>query len=410
MVMSAKDAKDAESDAAAVDYSPFDPRIFEDPYPIYRQLRAQSPVHYVEEFDCWALSTFQDVWDACQSPDLYTAEQGTTAGHVLQNVVEVFPALDMMDPPRHTEHRALISPRFLPGKVKAFEEDFRRIVRDRLDVVRDRGRFDVMKDLGSHLSTLAVCQVLDFPAEDGEMLRGWVDGIFYREPGSIGITQAGIDGFAQLDAYCLELVKKRRASGEERDDVLGRYLAARIDGQPMSDEKVASLMKELTVAGTETLPKMLAATLRRLWEHPDARREVIGNRDLVLEAFMETVRFDMPTQFMARVLKQDTEIRGQKLREGRPVLLLYTSASRDEAEFPNADTWDLHRRAPRTVGFGHGTHACLGRHVARLEARVALEEILAVMPDYEVDLANAERLYTEYVQGFGALPIDFKPF
>ncbi len=399
-----------ESDSAPLRYSPFDQAIFDDPYPVYERLRAESPVHYLEEFDCWALATFEDVWNACQSPDLFTTEQGTTAGHLLQHVVEVFPALNMMDPPRHTEHRALVSPRFLPGKVKGFEADFRKIVRDRLEVVRDKGRFDVVKDLGSHLSTLSVCRVLNFPEEDGDMLRGWVDAIFYREPGSIGITQAGIDGFANLDAYCLELVKARRASGEDRDDVLGRYMAAEIDGRPLHDDTVASLLKELTVAGTETLPKMLAATLRRLWEHPDSRREVLGDSKLMLEAFVETVRHDMPTQFMARVLKKDTEIRGQKLRKGQPVLLLYTSASRDETEFPKADNWDLHRHAPRSVGFGHGTHGCLGRHVARLEAKVAMEEILAVMPDYEVDLAASERLYTEYVQGFASLPIDFQPY
>ena len=396
--------------SAPLQYSPFDPAIFDDPYPVYARLRAESPVHYVEEFDCWALSTFEDVWNACQSPDLYTAEKGTTAGHVLQNVVEVFPALDMMDPPRHTEHRALVSQRFLPGFVKRFEPTLRKIVRDRLEIARGEGRIDVVKELGSHLSTGAVCRILDFPEADGDMLRGWVEAVFYREPGQIGITQAGIDGFANLDAYCLELVRARRASGEERDDILGRYLGAQVAEGPMSDDKVASLMKELVVAGTETLPKMLAATLLRLGERPDARREVIDDPTLLLDAFMETVRFDMPTQFMARVAKIDTEIRGVKVRAGRPILLLYTSASRDEAEFPNADTWDLHRRAPRTVGFGHGTHACLGRHVARLEARVALEEILSAMPDYTVDLASAERLYTEYVQGFASLPIEFEPY
>jgi cytochrome P450 len=155
---------------------------------------------------------------------------------------------------------------------------------------------------------------------------------------------------------------------------------------------------------------MLAATLRRLAEHPEARRAVIEDRSLILDAFVETVRFDMPTQFMARVAKRDIEIRGQRIREARPVLLLYSSASRDEAEFPNADTWDLYRRAPRTVGFGHGTHACLGRHVARLEARVAIDEILTVMPDYTVDLAASERVYTEFVQGFASLPLEFEPY
>lgn len=396
--------------SAPLQYSPFDPVIFDDPYPVYARLRAESPVHYVEEFDCWALSTFEDVWHACQSPEFFTAEKGTTAGHVLQNVVEVFPALDMMDPPRHTEHRALISQRFLPGFVKRFEADFREIVRNRLEIARGAGRLDVVKELGSHLSTGAVCRILDFPEGDGDMLRGWVEAVFYREPGQLGITEAGIEGFAKLDAYCLELVRERRASGEKRDDVLGRYLAAEVAEGPMSDDKVASLLKELVVAGTETLPKMLAATLLRLGERPDVRRRVIANPNLVLDAFMETVRFDMPTQFMARVAKVDTEIRGQKIRAGQPILLLYTSASRDEAEFPKADTWDLHRRAPRTVGFGHGTHACLGRHVARLEARVAIEEILAAMPDYTVDLASSERLYTEYVQGFASLPIEFHPY
>ena len=208
----------------------------------------------------------------------------------------------------------------------------------------------------------------------------------------------------------LALIKERRASGEIREDVLGRYLSATPGGETMPDDKVASMMKELVIAGTETLPKMLAATLQRLWEHPDARREVIDDPALMLEAFSETVRYDMPTQFMARMTIRDHEIRGQALRAGQPVLLLYTSASRDESEFPDADTWDLHRRAPRTVGFGHGTHACLGRHVARLEARIALEEVLAVMPDYEVDLGASRRLYTEYVQGYASLPVDFEPF
>ena len=212
--------------SAPLHYSPFDPEIFDDPHPVYARLRAESPVHYVEEFDCWALSTFEDVWDACQSPDLYTAEKGTTAGHVLQNVVEVFPALDMMDPPRHTEHRALISQRFGPGFAKRFEPDFRAIVRERLELARGKGRLDVVKELGSHLSTGAVCRILDFPETDGDLLRSWVEAVFYREPGQIGITEAGIEGFAKLDAYGLELVKERRASGERREDVLGRYLAA----------------------------------------------------------------------------------------------------------------------------------------------------------------------------------------
>ncbi len=392
------------------EYHPFSEAVFSDPHSVYRTLREESPVHYVEEYGCWAYALFEDVWNACQDPETYTAAEGTTSGHLLLNNLEVFPALDMMDPPRHTHTRALVSGFFTPGKIRRLEEDFRNIVKMRLQVVRERGVMDVVRELGSHLSTLSVCRVLGLPGEDGEMLRGYVDAVFFREPGNLGITEAGFAAYANLDEYFTRLIAERRKRGGEVDDVLGRYLGAELEGGRMDDETVASLMKELMIAGTETLPKMLAATLLRLWEHPDARAEVIADKSLALDAFMESVRYDMPTQFMARKLTRDIELRGHKLEAGSPILFLYPSASRDENEFPDADSWDLHRRAPRTVGFGHGTHACIGRHVARLEARVALEEILRVMPDYEVDLDGAKRLYTEFVQGFASLPIRFSPF
>jgi cytochrome P450 len=391
-------------------YHPFSKEVYSDPHSVYRELRAESPVHYVEEYGCWAYALFEDVWNACQDPETYTSAEGTTSGHLLLKNLEVFPALDMMDPPRHTRTRASINGFFTPGRVRRFEDDFRGIVKARLDVVRERGVFDVVQELGSHLSTLSVCRVMGLPEEDGDMLRGYVDAVFFREPGNLGVTDEGFAAYAALDDYFAGLIAERRKSASDVDDVIGRYLVADLPGGRMSDDTVASLMKELMIAGTETLPKMLAATLQRLWENPDARSEVIADKSLALDAFMESVRYDMPTQFMARKLTRDIEVRGHKLEAGSPILLLYPSASRDENEFPDADRWDLHRRAPRTVGFGHGTHACLGRHVARLEARVALEEILAVMPDYEVDLAGATRLYTEFVQGYASLPIRFEPF
>lgn len=389
-----------------VDYHPFSESVMNDAHPIYRSLRDEAPAFHVDEYDCWALSRFDDVWNAAQDPETYSAAQGTTAAHLLTKDMEVFPALDMMDPPDHTKRRVLISNLFTPGRARRLEPVIREIVTTRLDVVRDRGRFDVVTELGSFVSTGTVVAALELPQEDGESLRQWVDAIFYREPDSIGITESGIAAYGHLDGYFLELIARRR--GEPAgDDVLGRFLTAEIDGVRFSDEVVASHMKELIIAGTETLPKMLAATLRRLAEHPDQRREVQANADLVLPAFMEAVRLDMPTQFMGRMIVRDHELHGLKLRKGQPVLLLYPSASRDEREFENPDAYDIHRDAPRSVGFGHGTHACLGRHVARLEAKITLTEILARIPDYQVDLAGATRVRTEFVQGFSSLPIVF---
>ena len=393
-----------------VEYDPFSQAIMDDPHPIYRAMREEAPAYHLAEYNAWAYSRFDDVWNAAQDPDTYSSAQGTTSAHLLLKNLEVFPALDMMDPPRHTALRSAVRGFFTPGRLKRFETHFRNIVKQRLDVVRESGRFDVVKDLGSHLSTLSVCAVLELPEADSEQLRGWVDAVFSREPGNIGLTEEGIAAYGHLDAYFAQWIARRRKLSEQPPDVLGTFLDTEFEGQRMDDDTAASHMKELVIAGTETLPKMLAATLRRLAEHPEQRAEVIADKSLVLDAFTEAVRLDMPTQFMARLLMRDIELHGQKLRAGSPILLLYPSASRDEREFANADSYDIRRPEKRSVGFGHGTHACLGRHVARLEARVALEEILAVMPDYSVDLAAAETTKTDFVQGFSGLPIDFEPF
>ena len=257
-----------------IEYHPFSEQVMTDPHPVYRAMREQRPAYRVEEYGAWALSRFEDIWNAAQDPETYTSAQGTTSGHLLLKNLEVFPALDMMDPPRHTERRTAIRGFFTPGRLRRYEADFRKIVSDRLEVVRQRGHFDVVTELGSHLSTLSVCRVLGLPGDDGEKLRTWVDAVFYREPGSLGITEQGFAAYANLDAYFEELVRQRRQTPSDADDVLGRYMGTHFSEGDLDDATVASLMKELIIAGTETLPKMLAATLRRLWEHPDQRARV----------------------------------------------------------------------------------------------------------------------------------------
>ena len=209
------------------EYHPFSEAVFSDPHSVYRTLREESPVHYVEEYGCWAYALFEDVWNACQDPETYTAAEGTTSGHLLLNNLEVFPALDMMDPPRHTHTRALVSGFFTPGKIRRLEEDFRNIVKMRLQVVRERGVMDVVRELGSHLSTLSVCRVLGLPGEDGEMLRGYVDAVFSSmwEKGCkmddaqvIGteLSGAGLDAPALIAASQTPEVKARLLANTEQ--------------------------------------------------------------------------------------------------------------------------------------------------------------------------------------------------
>jgi len=182
-------------------------------------------------------------------------------------------------------------------------------------------------------------------------------------------------------------------------------LAFEDEGRRIPDEEVAANLSLLLIGGTDTLPKVIANTLQRLARNPDQRARVVADPGLTLDAFHEALRIDMPTQYMCRALLADAELHGQKLRAGQPIVLLYASANRDEREFPDPETFRLDRRPPRSLGFSHGTHACLGLHAARAEARIGIEEFLARFPHYQVLEDRIERFETEFVQGCAKMPI-----
>jgi cytochrome P450 len=170
---------------------------------------------------------------------------------------------------------------------------------------------------------------------------------------------------------------------------------------------IASHISMFIIGGSETFPKTFATTLRRLAEHPDQRAALAADPSLIPNAYQEALRYDMPTQFLCRSVVQEVEIRGRKLRPGQPVLFLYPSANRDEDEFEKPDVFDVRRNIPRILSFGAGTHMCIGIHAAKLEGRVLLEEVLSRVPEYEIHLDRAERLVTDFVQGYASFPITF---
>ncbi|MDH4017501.1 MAG: cytochrome P450, partial [Actinomycetota bacterium] len=196
-----------------------------------------------------------------------------------------------------------------------------------------------------------------------------------------------------------------RAKGADGNDVLNLLCRFELNGEPFDLETIASHLILLIIGGAETFPKTFANTTQLLAEHPDQRARVAADLSLVPDAFQEALRYWMPTQFLCRTVTNDLELRGKTLKEGQPVLFLYPSANRDDDEFDNPDVFDIDRGAKRILSFGAGTHACVGMHAARLEAKVCLEEMLAAFPEYEIDLDNAEKLVTDFVQGYASFPI-----
>lgn len=388
-----------------VDYDPFSAEIIHgDPYPIYRRLQDEAPVCRIERYGCFALSRFEDVWEACSHP-AYSVARGTTAGHLLTRIQPVAPMLNVMDPPHHTRLRAQLRGFFSPRRMKALEPEIRRFVVETLDCLAEKGEFDVVRDFAQPLSTFAASRVSGFPFEDGALMRDRIELVFSREEGTDAVTDAGVQAMQEIFEYFTRFSAERRKKPSETHDVLAILHAFEADGRFLADDEVASHLALFLIGGTDTLPKAFANAIVRLHDHPDQRAKVAADPTLATDAFNEALRIDAPTQYMCRLLLEDVEVRGEKMPAESPVLLLYAAANRDEREFPEPDSYRLDRRPPRFLGFSQGTHGCIGLHVARSEARIGIEEILARSPEYEIFRDRAEPYQNEFVKGLAKLPI-----
>lgn len=390
-----------------VHYNPFSDDVVKgDPLPIYKQLRDEAPAYYLEEYDTWVLSRFEDIWKASGDMKNLTAAQGTTSAHLLTRVQPVTPMINMMDAPDHTRLRAAFRKPFAAPEVATMEPMIRGLVTDCLDRALEHGHMDVMADLSSQVAVAVACTISGLPPEDGPFLNDLVWRFFKREEGVTGMTDAGLAAMGEMFAYFHEKIAERRA-GEPQEDVLQTLLDFEQDGQKLDEDALASHLSMLIIGGSETFPKTFANIIRRLWENPDQRQMCIEDPSLIPDAYNEGLRFDMPTQFLMRVVKRPVEFAGAKMTEGQPIMFLYHSGNHDEREFESPDDFQILRRPPRIMSFGYGPHSCLGINVARLEGKICLEELLKRIPDYEVDLDHSERLLTEFVQGYWTLPIQF---
>ena len=400
-----------------VDYDPFSDAILDDPFPVYARLRAESPVHFLERHDSWALALFEDIWNASEDPEAFVSpgpslQTISTAASLEAELAEeevTISSIFGMNPPQHTTLRKRLVRNFGPGAVRRLEPRIASIVDDCLEQALDRGRCDVIGDLAGQISVRVACMIIGLPLEDADHLSGIVKRFFDREPGIEGLPPDALAASQELSAYLLDQVRERRRRGLGDSDALAAYGGIEIDGSRFGDEDLASHLSILVVGGTETLPKVFAGGVLQLYRHPEQRAALVKDPSLIPAAFVEIARYEMPTQFLTRTVGRDLELRGQKLREGQGVLLLYRSANRDEHEFEEPDRFAIHRRAPRILSFGHGTHICLGQNAARLEAKIMYEKLLAAVPEYEVLEDEIVRARSEFVAGYHEMPIVFEP-
>ncbi len=388
-----------------VEYDPFATEIREDPLPTYRRLRDEAPAYFMPHYDAWALSRFEDIWDASSNP-AFSASRGTAPAQLLTREQPVSPMINCMDPPEHTRLRAVIRRCFLPAHVRRIEISALQLVEAILDRAAKRGELDVVTELGSELAVAMACLAIGLHLEDGPELALLVQRFFQHEPATEGMTADGLIALGELQTFCEERIRARRRSGHSGADALSAIASfERSDGRGFTDAEAGSHAAMLVIGASETIPKVLANGVLRLWEHPEQRALLAHEPERIPAALDEILRFDMPTQFLGRRLLREVGLHGERMRTGQSVIFLYASANRDEREFERPDDFRVTRKPPRILSFGAGTHQCLGRHVATMEGRVALTALLRRFPHYSVDLAHSVRLRTEFVQGFASLPI-----
>ncbi|MBY0402148.1 cytochrome P450 [Myxococcota bacterium] len=398
-------------------YDPFSREAMSDPFPLYQALRERGPLHPLPRYDGFALPRFAEVWQVLGDAERFSVAEGPVFFPQVvsqlcdvEKLVRAAPArsFSTWDPPLHTRLRALMSASFRPKVAAALEDEARRIARSCLDACLPTGRLDVVGDYAAHVAVRLVCLALGIEASLGPRFVALSNRTARRSDGQAGMSEDGLAAQAEIMSLLEEQVRLRR-NGRDSGGIVDALLAFELEGRRFSDSELATQLATLLVGGSETVPKIVAGGLRELAGMPEAIRALRASPELVAGAFEEMVRHQGVLQSVGRTALVDLELAGQRVRHGQRLFLLLQSANRDAREFPDPDRLDVHRRPPRHVGFGFGPHHCIGIHLARLEGRVLLEELLARVPEWHVDEAGVQRPPSEFQIGYTRLPIEFRP-
>jgi cytochrome P450 len=385
-------------------YDPFDHGIDDDPYPVWQRMRAEAPLYYNDKHNFYALSRYDDVAPALHDWQTYRSGHGTTAD-VLFAGIDIPPGILLWeDPPLHDLHRRLLSRVFTPRRMLAVEELVRDLCARALDPLRDLDGFDFVADLGAIMPMRTIGYLLGIPEEGQQQIRDRNDKSITVDAEGGGISPTAVEDSIALFADYIEW----RAT-HPSDDLMTELLNAQVeepDGtmRPLERTEVLAYTAMIAGAGNETTARLIGFMGQLLGENPDQRRELVADSSLIPSAVEETLRYEPPSPVQARYVAQDTELYGNTVAEGSYVLLLNASANRDATRFSDPDRYDIHRKGTH-LSFGQGLHFCLGSSLARLEARVALEEVFKRWTDWEVDYEHASRARTSSVRGWARLPV-----
>lgn len=389
---------------SALYYDPWDVHIDADPYPTYRRLRDEAPVYYNERHKFWGLSRYADVDAALRD----CVRLSSAKGDILE-VVKTDPVMPPgvfinEDPPLHTIHRALVSRAFMPKRIREIEDKVRAFCIACLDPMVGSDRFDFVVDLGAELPMRTIGMLVGIPDADQASVRAHAHRVLRNKPGEpLPVNKAHYfdgDMFADYLAW---------RTKNPSDDLVTELLNVEFEDETgatrrLTNEELLIFLAVVAGAGVETTGRLFGWMGKVLAENPDQRSALVQNLGLVPNAIEELLRYEPPGPHVARWVAEDVEFHGQIVPTGSALLLMLASANRDERHFDEPDRFDIHRRPGGHLTFGRGAHFCLGAPLARLEGRIALEEVLKRFPKWDIDIDDARRSRTSTVRGWDSMP------
>ena len=398
-------------------YDPFDPAVMADPLPYYRILRDRFPVYYIDKWDTYALSRFDDIWQTLGVTDgTFVASEGTlpaanvlahrNAGPVADPPLHPMPFHANFDSPIYENVRKCTSSQFRIRAVPKLADRIRTLANERLDELLPLGRFDLTQDYGGIVAATMVCDFVGLPVDLAPEVLATVNAGSLAQPGEgveVGNARPG------YLSYLTPIIERRRAEGADGSVAIADALInfELPDGSAFTDLEAAVQMLGVFIGGTETVPKITATGLWQLLRHPDQLAAVRADLEAnVPVAREEIIRHSAPAQWFARTVRRPYTVHGTTINPGQRIIMLLASAARDEREYENPDDFVWDRKIERLLSFGHGQHFCLGVHAARLEITILIQEFLKRVPDFRVDEAAASRPPSSFQWGWNNIPVE----
>jgi cytochrome P450 len=393
-----------------LEFDPFSDEYFNGAYDLFRRMRDESPVYFSEKYGFWALFRYDDVCAAHKDWQTFSSAHGVDLSTLSTDpaLIKAYHSIIMMDPPEHDRFRALVSRVFTPRAMGALEPMVREVIVSFLEPFDDADSFDAVADFSGPFPVEVISRMLGVPEEERQQIRHWLDVGLHREPGQMDPTPEGIQAQMESGMYWMELVETKRRN--PADDMISRLTQVEVDrgdGEMtrLDNQEIAGFASLLGGAGAETVTKLVGNAVYLFHKNPGEYKKLLDGPEKAPTAVEEILRYYPPSQYQGRFSVKESTWSGVTVPAGFPTILITGSATRDERFYDEPDVFNIDRKPTLALGLGYGIHSCLGAALARMESRIAIEELAKRWPSFEVDESRLARVQMSNVAGYSNVPV-----